>query len=501
MIQLQFLTIIEVLKHPNDNGISVFILGVLFVLTIYHFLLYFQHKDKTYLYYSLYTFLIFISHINDAHNSFLLEITPDLILWVLARFDLYLTWSYNLVYFIFAFTFIDLKSQSKKWYKRIFYSVYFMLAITLLIQIGYFVTGDVNVIFTGNYVFLALVTPLAIISYYPLFKSNSPIKYYIIIGAMVLFITSISAQLIYRLGLVAPSNEISYSIFYIGLIIENMFFSLGLGQKQKLILQEKNESQEKLIDQLQENEVLKESLNKQLALEVSSLSKQVEIDRLDSINAKFEKELAELKVSLLRSQMNPHFIFNSLNSIKLYIINNEKENAVYYLNKFSKLIRKILASTRQKQVSLADEIETMELYINIENIRFENEIQYQIIVEDDINVETIKIPCLLFQPFIENAIWHGLSLKKGNKKLQISIAKKEDKYIQIEILDNGVGREVSRQLNEKKLHKKESLGIVLTKERLKIFYKNYNNKYTITYQDLDEKKHIGTVVKILIPLS
>ena len=231
-----------------------------------------------------------------------------------------------------------------------------------------------------------MIVPLAIMSFIPLFKSKSQIKYYLITGALVLFITSITAELIVRLGLNRDGSEISYSIFYIGILIENMFFSLGLGQKQKQIIKEKETSQKKLILQLRENESLKEKINQQLSIEVNSLNKQVEIDHLDSINAKYEKELAELKVTLLRSQMNPHFIFNSLNSIKLYIINNEKENAVYYLNKFSKLIRKILASTLVKEVSLAEELETMELYMNIENIRFENKIDFTINIDESINI-------------------------------------------------------------------------------------------------------------------
>lgn len=110
---------------------------------------------------------------------------------------------------------------------------------------------------------------------------------------------------------------------------------------------------------------------------------------------------------MLKSQMNPHFIFNSLNSIKLYIINNEKENTVYYLNKFAKLIRKILVVSNEKDISLADELDTMKLYMNIENIRFSNEIDFQINIDKDINLENIRIPSLILQPFLENSLWHG----------------------------------------------------------------------------------------------
>lgn len=498
-----YLSITEILQHPNENGISVFILGFLFVLTLYHFLLYFQHKDKTYLYYSLYTFLIFINHLYIIEDSFLDDLLTYENRVFLRSISIYITWTYNIIYFVFAFTFIDLKSNSIKMYKWIFRAIYFLLLITLLFEILYKTTGNVQFIIKGNWFFLVFIFVLAIVSYIPLFKIQNRLKYYIIIGSLVLFTTSLTAELMYRFDVEPPGVQVRYSIFYIGLIIENMFFSLGLGQKQKLILQEKNVSQAKLITQLRENEKLRRTINEQLEKDVSSLSKLAEIDRLDTVNAMYERELAELKVTLLRSQMNPHFIFNSLNSIKLYIINNEKENAVYYLNKFSKLIRKILASTRDKQISLEEEIETTELYMNIENIRFESQIKYSLQIDDAVNINTIKVPCLILQPFIENAIWHGLSPKKGSKKLDLIISKGNQNFITITIIDNGVGREQSAILNQRKLHKKTSIGIQLTMERLNNFYKDYKSDYLLTYSDLhdENEKAIGTSVELKLPLE
>ncbi|MGS0525604.1 sensor histidine kinase [Zobellia nedashkovskayae] len=125
-----------------------------------------------------------------------------------------------------------------------------------------------------------------------------------------------------------------------------------------------------------------------------------------------KKKVLTLEQSMLRSQMNPHFLFNSLNSIKLYIINNEQKNAVHYLNKFSKLVRKILESSSMREIPLAEELETVDLYMNIENIRFSNEIDFKIRVDKNIDTHTVKIPSLILQPFLENAIWHGLSPKK-----------------------------------------------------------------------------------------
>ncbi|WP_452219747.1 tetratricopeptide repeat-containing sensor histidine kinase [Lacinutrix salivirga] len=217
---------------------------------------------------------------------------------------------------------------------------------------------------------------------------------------------------------------------------------------------------------------------------------------------KNEKKILTLEQDMLRSQMNPHFIFNSLNSIKLYIINNEKENAVYYLNKFSKLIRKILVASTEKDISLAEEIETMNLYMNIENIRFSNEINYTTQISDSIQLDTIKVPSLILQPFLENALWHGLSSKKGNKNIVLNVEDSKENYITITITDNGIGRKASAAIKDKKLLKRKSVGIDLTKERLTNFYKGSDAMFSIIIEDLydSDEVPIGTKVVLNIPI-
>ncbi|MCB0447108.1 MAG: histidine kinase, partial [Gelidibacter sp.] len=199
--------------------------------------------------------------------------------------------------------------------------------------------------------------------------------------------------------------------------------------------------------------------------------------------------------------MNPHFIFNSLNSIKRYIIDSEKEHAVFYLNKFSKLIRKILASTMEKESSLAEELETMKLYVNIENIRFNNTINFELNVDDTLNLSSIKLPSLITQPFIENAIWHGLSLKENNRTLMLNVQKINENQLKIDIIDNGIGRDKSAEIKKKKLLKRTSIGIKLSEERLKHFSENYKSASDIQFTDLyDKNTPIGTKVTLLIPL-
>ena len=303
-----------------------------------------------------------------------------------------------------------------------------------------------------------------------------------------------------------PNSDLNVSIFYIGLIFENIFFTLGLGHKQKIVLQEKNRAQERLIKQLRENEHLRNQAQIKLQESVESLSQQSENEKIEKIKATYDKQLAELKITALKSQMNPHFIFNSLNSIKLYIINNEKENAVYYLNKFSKLIRKILDSTREKEIALSEEMETMGLYVSIENIRFSNGIEFLLDIDPDIQMETIKIPPLILQPFIENAIWHGLSAKENNKKLFLRVQKHHEEYIKISVEDNGIGRKRAKEMKEKeKAYLHQSKGTSITEDRLRLLHNSrFIEKVFVVTSDLikdDTIKSKGTKVEILIPIK
>jgi sensor histidine kinase YesM len=214
-----------------------------------------------------------------------------------------------------------------------------------------------------------------------------------------------------------------------------------------------------------------------------------------------EKKMLTLEQTMLRSQMNPHFLFNSLNSIKLYIINNEQKNAVHYLNKFSKLVRKILEASSLREISLAEELETVELYMNIENIRFSNEIDFKISVEEGIEVHNVKIPSLILQPFLENALWHGLSSKEGDKKIELHVYRGKNGFINISITDNGIGREVAERIKENKVLKRKSIGIDITKERLANFSKDYQNSFNVEILDLfDEHQQAnGTRVILHIP--
>ncbi len=216
--------------------------------------------------------------------------------------------------------------------------------------------------------------------------------------------------------------------------------------------------------------------------------------------SKNEKRVLSLEQNMLRSQMNPHFLFNSLNSIKLYIINNEQKNAVHYLNKFSKFIRKILEASSVKEITLAEELETVELYMNIENIRFSNEIDFKISMDEDVNPDLIKVPSLTLQPFLENALWHGLSPKEGEKMVHLSIKRKGENHITIEVIDNGIGRTAAQTNKEKRVLKRKSVGIRITKERLANFAKDYQNKFDVHIVDLFDNTGNAKGTKVILDI-
>lgn len=212
----------------------------------------------------------------------------------------------------------------------------------------------------------------------------------------------------------------------------------------------------------------------------------------------FNKKIAEVRLQALRSQMNPHFIFNSLNSINHFILLNDTDNASNYLTKFSRLIRLILDSSRTEWSSLETEIKALELYIELEMVRFDNAFEYNIYIDEELNPATVVVPPLIIQPYIENAIWHGLLHKQNGKgKLQIRIRDLNDE-LQISIEDNGVGREKANEIKSSKTLLHKSHGMKITAERLAIVNNVYDVNAAVNITDVRDADGMarGTIVLI-----
>lgn len=219
--------------------------------------------------------------------------------------------------------------------------------------------------------------------------------------------------------------------------------------------------------------------------------------------AEISRDLVFSQLENLRSQMNPHFIFNALNSIQDYIIINEKRLAREYLIKFAKLIRLYLDQSRKNQIVLEEELSTLNIYLELEKERFEDDFNYEIVVDENLNVNDIYVPSLLIQPYVENALKHGLLHKMNNKFLSVSFVRSNDQQEMIcAILDNGIGREASAEINKKRFKNHVSFATSANQKRVQLLNTAMNKEIKVNTTDLYDiaGEASGTKVTINLPL-
>ena len=206
--------------------------------------------------------------------------------------------------------------------------------------------------------------------------------------------------------------------------------------------------------------------------------------------------MVELELKALRSQMNPHFIFNTLNSIQHYIAVNDFKSTNKYIVQFATLIRTILNLSEKSVITLQEEIDILTMYMDLEKMRFEEQFDYKIEYSDEVDVDYDEIPSMLLQPYVENAIWHGLMNKKGKGLIKIGI-REEGEYLCCSIEDNGIGRKKAAKIKAKRNIQQKSIGMSVTKERLDLIGDNDFNVETIDLYD-DDGNACGTKMLIKI---
>ena len=359
--------------------------------------------------------------------------------------------------------------------------------------------------FNKNYYGIFLnITPLILLNIVLLIltaKSKNPVKWFLFTGIfslMVLWCLPV-------MNLYAPSTDMNYELFLVinfpivflllGLVIEAICFSFALIYRSKLVLIEKNKLQENYNKQLQ-------AALKQRTTELETQNKVVEAQKIKQIETAFEQKIAETEMAALRAQMNPHFIFNCLNSIKLYTLENDSQTASEYLTIFSQLIRLVLENSRSEKVTLQKELETLRLYIELEAMRFKDKVKYQINVAPEIDQQYIDIPPLLLQPYVENAIWHGLMHKKNGGNIRVDVSLLTEHCLQIEITDDGIGRELAAEYKSKSATRQKSFGLKMTSERIDIINQVYKINADVQISDMKDgmNNSMGTKVIIKIPV-
>jgi ligand-binding sensor domain-containing protein len=224
--------------------------------------------------------------------------------------------------------------------------------------------------------------------------------------------------------------------------------------------------------------------------------------RSEQRKTEFNKRIAELKLQALRAQMNPHFIFNTINSIQYFISCNDQKSAFLYLSKFSQLMRQTLDNSARSSISIKKELETLQLYMDLQKLRFENRFDYSLKVDPKIDVHNFEIPAMLIQPYIENAINHGIGPKKGKGNIDVSLSLK-DNFINCIVEDDGIGINKAMNIKKKKSADHTSAGMRLTNERLQIINYGKVDEIFVSVMDRSENgsKDMGTRVTINIPLK
>ena len=238
-----------------------------------------------------------------------------------------------------------------------------------------------------------------------------------------------------------------------------------------------------------------------LALILSIRLRIQRIKNREKRKTELNKKIANIESQALRAQMNPHFIFNTLSSIQHYISNNDTDAALKYLSKFAKLMRKIMDNSKQQMISVAEELNALELYLELETMRFDKKFIHTITIDKEIDQAYDRIPSMLIQPYVENAIIHGLLPLQGNGKISITMEKQNDTIL-CTIEDNGIGREKSMEFKKNRVQQHKSMGMSITKERLDILNSSLNSNINAEIIDIFENgKASGTKVRLIIPLD
>lgn len=421
-----------------------FFAGLCFIMWFSTLSFFILLRNREYLYYSIYIVVTFIYLAGNKFGIYDLFLGNSYLKHNLSQSFLILG---NLSYVLFVMSYLRAKRDYPGIYKVC--KILVILNIATLVLIGIFYSVDTVSIVMYSYEFTCAIALIAIIY---LFLTSKNLLGRII--ALASFAYSMGPLL--RIYFVEPEDGLYLDGTYyliLGVSLEMVIFVFGLNYKFHLELRE---------------------------------------------NFQLQQEAFVSKTKALRAQINPHFIFNSLSSIKHLVLQKDNRNAVKYLSKFSRLSRNILESSIETNATLSEEVKMLEDYLELESLRFDNAFSYTIKVDDVLNVDLIELPSMILQPFVENAIVHGLLPKEGaDKKLSISFMSEDDQIL-CEVEDNGVGRTRAKQRRHIYQKDKKSRGLEITKLRLASIVDNED--YLQIIDKVDENNvALGTKVIIKIP--
>ncbi len=457
-------------------------LGMVGVMLLYNLAQQYLRRDRAYGYYSLYM-LCWLVYFGVRYHL-VLEPLPDR--WfALVRVAVPMLAYY--FYFDFAEALLNL-SQRLPWTKRVLRLAKIGLLVYVAVLVGACLFSDFWQTTAYEGVHTAVRVALAVTSVFIIaraYRLRDALVTYFVTGSLALVglgVVSMGLTFVTDNLDSAPFYKAPISYLQLGIVVELLCFSLALSYK----------SREAEIDK---------------ALAEQQLHREREQRQSDRLRARLEaqqatKVMADLRLRALRSQMNPHFLFNSLNAIQECIITNQNDVAVTYLAKFSKLVRLILEHSDKPLISLTKEVETLRLYLDIEALRFTDSFRYELRADTVLDASLVSIPPMLVQPYVENAIWHGLLNKKGDRWLSIRFTSDDDSLF-VTIEDNGIGRQAAATRTNPLKQDYASRGTNLIDERLTLINEVQSDHVAQAGVEdlLDETgQPAGTRVRLTLPL-
>ncbi|HWK57432.1 MAG TPA: histidine kinase [Parapedobacter sp.] len=491
--------------HQSDVAGLLFC-GAVAVLIFFVSILYFKNRERIYLFYTLFLLCSLVyGFINIKASTWIGELFGNYF-YANRRIIEPITLLAFSAYIFFTVELIDIGNQSR----RVAQAFYIWAVACVVYAIAYYALYPIIIAYT-SYIFMTVrVIIFSLSTYFIIWiirHIQSPVKGPFVLGSLAYFIGSIVASVRFSFsdlplpGLYAATAP---TYFEAGILVETLFFALALGQRFVHLVEEKQVAQAKHIEQLNENRLLVSEMNKRLEKKVKSREEEI-IRTQENLNKEEKKRLkAEFDIEMAKSEMltrtlqiNPHFLFNCLNSITYLIQSDQNKIAIEYLVVFSRFIRMVLENSRKQVIPIQEELSLIEKYLKLEKNRFDNDFSYSISGANNPLLQGVMVPPMLFHPAVENAVWHGLmNSPKKNKEITVVVTA-GDNQLAITITDNGAGPGNSDQ---KKTTDKQ-LGISLTNERIKLFNYSFDDKIDFKLIEFNDGRRAGTKAEFIITLA
>lgn len=426
--------------------------GALLFFFFYHIIIYYLDKNKVYLYYSLYSLFLYIflfSHVNFFDNQLFYYYTDKTFLIIAISF-----------YFMFTREIVQTKKNIPRWDKVLIKTIptLWFLSILLIFNAVFFSENAPKYL---SFILILSIIILSLITSIKLFRID---KYHVklfIFGSLSFLILLFITLIINIFDLDNYLINLGYHqmfFLYTGAFIEFVVFAILISYRHRELIEEKT--------------------------------------RINLAITKNRIEASELKMMTLKSQLNPHFLFNALNSINNLILKNKVEEASDFITKFARFVRNVLNNSSQSTITLQEELANLEIYISLEKIRTGNGFEFIEEIANSINSRIIKVPPLILQPYVENSIWHGISKNLGDKKIWLKVSEHNNCLI-FNIIDNGIGINKAIEQNKSNPHKSPGTSTDSAVYRINRVFNKKN--VAIERTDITHKEPFGTRVYISFP--